>query len=114
LVDNESGYWSIREEAWTALVRLIRDNFCLSALTITVDASCDEEIAMWADDDEELLTEMRKTYVGISRVVKDMLVGLRGYHLVLGVDQERYHHILGVDKELASLLEEEPAGTVGS
>jgi hypothetical protein len=105
LMDNQSRNWSKREENWSAIIRLIRDNFCLSALTITVDASCDEETAMWADEDDDLLAEMRQTYVDISRVVKDMLVGLKSYRLILGIDQDRYHRILSVDKELASLLE---------
>jgi hypothetical protein len=98
---DQTGYWNLQEEAWTELIGFIRNNFSLSTLIVTIDALCDGETAMWAyeDEDKDILNAMHEAYVGATRVVKEMLLGLRGYHLELVAHNE-----------LASTLEEEVMG----
>jgi hypothetical protein len=85
---NQTGNWSSHEEAWTSLIQFIRNNFSLSTLVVTIDASCDEETAMWADENDATMNAMRDTYIGATRVIKNLLFGLRGYHLEVAVHNE--------------------------
>lgn len=103
LEPSQTGNWSLQEEAWNSLIRFVRDNFSVSSLIVTIDAECDGETALWADQNPDTLNAMHETYVGVTRVVKDLLFGLRGYYLELIVD-------LVVDDELAPMLEEEVMG----
>lgn len=95
----QTGNWSVQQEAWSSLIRFIGSSFSVSKLVVTINPFEDDETAMWADEDPRVADAMHDTYVGVARVVKDLLSGLRGYHMNLVVHSE-----------LASSLEEEVMG----